>query len=104
MSGKKGMKHFSESIINEVKQMISEGKTHREIAEFFGLKDKLVVHNLMKRERKKERRASEGVVPKPKGRPRKNNLTAEQDKDAEIKKLRMEVELLRSFLQISGRK
>lgn len=34
MSGKNGMKHFSETIINEVKQMVADGKTHREIAEY----------------------------------------------------------------------
>lgn len=104
MSGKIGMKHFGESIINEVKQMIFEGKTYREIAEFFGWKDKLVVHDLMKRERKKERHASEGMISNMKGRPRKNDMTTDNDKNAEIRRLKMEVELLRSFLQFTGRR
>jgi hypothetical protein len=104
MSGKKGMKRFGESIINEVKQMIIEGKTYREIAEFFGWKDKLVVHDLMKRERKKERLASEGMISNAKGSPRKNSMSTDDDKNAQIKRLKMEVELLRSFLQITGRR
>lgn len=104
MSGKKGMKHFSETIINEVKQMVSAGKTHREVAEYFGLKDKEVIKSLLKRERSKEKRIQAGIVPRPKGRPRKNSITPEQARDAEIRRLKMEVELLRSFLQIAGRK
>ena len=104
MSGKKGMKHFSKIIINEVKQMVEGGKTHREIAEYFGLKDGLVINELLKRERRKERRITEGILPKSKGRPRKSAISSDQNKDAEIRKLKMEVELLRSFLQIAGRK
>jgi hypothetical protein len=104
MSGKKGMKHFGESIINEVKQMIFEGKTYKEIADFFGWKDKLVVHDLMKRERRKERHASEGMISNAKGRARKDGMITDNDKNAEIKRLKMEVELLRSFLQITGRR
>ncbi|AFS77115.1 hypothetical protein Curi_c14900 [Gottschalkia acidurici 9a] len=104
MSGKKGMKHFGKTIINEVKQMVKDGKTHREIAEYFGLKDGLVINELLKRERRRERRIAEGIIPKPKGRPRKCDLSSDQNKDAEIRKLKMEVELLRSFLQIAGRK
>jgi hypothetical protein len=104
MSGKKGMKHFCETIINEVKQMVSEGKTHSEIAEYFGLRDRQVVNSLLKRERRKEKRVLAGIIPRPKGRPRKNGITSEQDRDAEIRRLKMEVELLRSFLQIAGRK
>lgn len=104
MSGKKGMKHFSETIINEVKQMVSMGKTHREVAEYFGLKDKEVIKSLLKRERSKEKRIQAGIIPRSKGRPRKNGIISVQSRDAEIRILKMEVELLRSFLQIAGRK
>jgi hypothetical protein len=104
MSGKKGMKHFSETIINEIKQMVSVGKTHREVAEYFGLKDKEVIKSLLKRERNKEKRIQAGIIPRPKGRPRKSSITSEQSRDAEIRRLKMEVELLRSFLQIAGKK
>lgn len=100
----KGMKHFGQTIINDVKKMVLEGKTQREIADYFGLKDKLVIKQLLKRERRKEKLIAEGIIPSPKGRPRKSDITPEKDKDAEIRKLKMEVELLRSFLQITGRK
>ena len=104
MSGKKGMKHFSEVIINEVNQMISDGKTQREIAEYFGLKDKFVIKWLLYRDRKKDKHIAAGIIPRTIGRPRKSGFTIEQGKDNEIKRLKMEVELLRSFLQIAGRK
>lgn len=104
MSMKKGTKQFGHFIIHEVKEMVSMGKTQKEIAEHFGLKDKFVIKELLKRNRRKERHAAEGIISKPKGRPRKNEISLEQNKDNEIKKLKMEVELLRSFLQIAGRK
>lgn len=104
MSGKKGMKHFTEEFINEVNQMISDGKTQREIAEYFGYKDKFAIKALVKRQHKKGKYIEAGITPKPKGRPRKNAIISEESKDNEIKKLKMEVELLRSFLQIAGRK
>ena len=83
--------------------MVLLGKTQAQIAEYFGLKDKYVIKGLLKRDRAKERRIAANIIPKLKGRPRKKVSISEQDKDNEIKRLKMEVELLRSFLQISGR-
>jgi len=104
MSVIKGKKQFGSTIINEVKEMVSQGKTQREIAEFFGLKDKFVIKELLKRERRKENNIIAGIMPGINGRPRKSNFSPEQSKDNEIKRLKMEIELLRSFLQITGRK
>jgi hypothetical protein len=101
---KKSKRQFGSVIINEVKQMVSDGKTQREIAEYFGLKDKLVIKQLLIRERRKENRIALGIIPIAKGRPRKNDITSDQHKDNEIKRLKMEIELLHSFLQINGRK
>ena len=43
-------------------------KTQREIAEYFGLRDKQVVKELLKRERRKERKSwGSGILPRPKG-------------------------------------
>ena len=42
----------------EIKAMIEAGKTQREIAEYYGFKDKYVVKGLLKRER---RRNAEGI-------------------------------------------
>ena len=104
MSTVKGKKRSGSTILSEVKEMVSQGKTQKEIAEFFGLKDKLVIKELLIRERRKNKRIAEGVLPRAKGRLRKIDLVSEQGKDNEIKKLKMKIELLRSFLQLTGRK
>ena len=90
----------------EIEAMIAAGKTQREVAEHFGLKDKRVVKNLLKRQREKQRKLEAGIVPRPKGRPRKTaqprDIAAEQA--YEIQRLQMENKLLRDFLQSTGRK
>ncbi len=104
MAGKKGMKHFGEVIIEEVKHMVEAGKTQREIAEHFGFENKLIIKNLLTRERKKQRTIENGILPRKKGRPRKNYTANNCEQDNEIKRLKMENDLLRSFLQSAGRK
>jgi len=61
-----------QALLPEIKAMLAEGKTQREIAEHFGFKDKQVVKGLLKRERRKERKLEAGILPRPKGRPRKH--------------------------------
>ena len=70
--------------------MIGAGKTQREIAEYYGFKDKYVVKELLKRER---RRNAEGI---PKQRGRKPAKTLAEYK-YENKRLKMENELLRNI-------
>lgn len=93
-------------LLPEIKEMLTAGKTQREIAEYFGFKDKYVVKKLLKRERTKQRKLEVGITPRPKGRPRKDaaarDIAAEQA--YEIERLRMENDLLRDFLQSAGRK
>ena len=88
-------------LLPEIKTMLAEGKTQREVAEHFGFRDKQVVKELLKRERRKERKLEAGILPRPKGRPRKDdpprNIVTEQM--YEIQRLRMENKLLRDFLQ-----
>ena len=88
----------------EIDQMIKEGKTQREIALFFGFKDKTIVHQYLKRQRKKEKQVMAGILPRRRGRRPSGYRPTEEEKDNEIKRLKMEVELLRSFLQIAGRR
>ena len=76
--------------------MLKEGKTQREIAEYYGFKDKHVVRRLLQRERKKQ---IEGI---PKQRGRKPAKTLQEYK-YENKRLKMENELLRDFLQSTER-
>lgn len=78
--------------------MKKEGKTNREIAEEFGLANKDVVKQLLTRERRKEEKLKLGILPRSKGRPRKEGA------EAELERLRMENQLLRDFLQLTGRK
>lgn len=93
-------------LLPEIKAMLAEGKTQREIAEYYGLQDKYVVKQLLARERRKERKLEAGILPRPKGRPRKDtaprDIVAEQA--YEIQRLRMENQLLRDFLYFTGRK
>ena len=86
--------------------MLAEGKTQREVAEYYGFKDKYVVKQLLTRERRNARKLKAGIAPRPKGRPRKDTaprgIVAEQA--YEIERLRMENKLLRDFLHCTGRK
>lgn len=93
-------------LLPEIKAMLAEGKTQREVAEHYGLKDKYVVKQLLTRERRKERKLEAGIMPRPKGRLRKENaprdIVAEQA--YELQRLRMENKLLRDFLYCTGRR
>ena len=95
-----------QALLPEIKAMLAEGKTQREVAEHYGFKNKQVVKKLLARERRKERKLAAGILPRPKGRPRKDaaprNIVAEQA--YEIERLQMENKLLRDFLQSTGRK
>lgn len=90
-------------LLPEIQVMIARGKSHREIEEFFGLTGDRPIHNLLKRERRKE---NAGIASRLKGRPRKDaaprDLVAEQA--YEIDRLKRENKLLRDFLQLTGRK
>lgn len=90
---------------NEIQAMHAAGKTRREIAESLGL-EKKQIENWVNRHNRKERRLNAGILPKRKGRPRKNPISEniEEVQAAEIKRLKMENELLRDFLQSVGRK
>lgn len=95
-----------QALLPEIRAMAAAGKTKREIAEYFGLRDKYVVKQLLARERRKEEKIMVGIMPRPKGRPRKDaepqDLASEQA--YEINRLKMENKLLRDFLQLAGRK
>jgi transposase len=95
-----------QGLLPVIKEMVEAGKTQREIAEHFGLHDKSVVKGLLNRQRRKEARIAAGVVPNPKGRPRKNVLPGNivEEQASETRRLKMENELLRDFLSLTGRK
>ena len=95
-----------QELLPEIEAMLTEGRSQREIAEHLGLRDKNVVKDLLKRGRRKGRKIKAGLKLRPKGRPRKRaeavDIVAEQV--YEIKRLKMENELLRDFLRFTERK
>ncbi len=51
---KRSYTHVKE-LLPEILEMVEQGMMQREIAEYYGFKDKMVVKRLLKRARKKER-------------------------------------------------
>lgn len=103
--GKRNYTHV-QMLLPEIEAMIAEGKTQREVAEYFGFKDKYVVKRLLDRQREKRRKLEAGIVPRPKGMPRKDAAPRDvaTEQAYEIARLRMENKLLRDFLQFAERK
>ena len=93
-----------QKLLPEIKEMLAAGKSHREIEAHFGLEGERPIHELLKRERRKEKKIVEGNIPRPKGRPRKDGQPPRQNEQKEIERLRMENRLLRDFLQFTERK
>jgi len=87
----------SQHMLEQIKEMQASGMTQKEVEKALGLTGYRPVHSLLKRERKKE---LQGV---PKSRRRKPAKTLQEYK-YENKRLRMENELLRDFLQFTERK
>ena len=93
--GKRGYTHVKE-LLPVIQAMIEEGMSQQEVADYYGLKDKAVVKELLRRGRRNSTKT-------PKSRGRKPAKTLQEYKD-ENKRLKMEVELLRDFLQSVERK
>jgi len=91
-----------QTVGKEVIEMKREGKTNREIAEHYGFKDKYVVKQFISRRNRSERYAQAGIEARRRGRPPKGYEPTEKEKDNEIKRLKMENELLRDFLRLTG--
>lgn len=91
---KRNYTHIKE-LLPAIHAMVAEGRTQREIAEHFGFKDKQVVREALKRERRKAKQ-----VPKVRGRKPAKTL---QEYKYENKRLKMENELLRDFLWLTER-
>ena len=98
----------------EILELKAKGYTKREIGEKLGFTLKQI-HNFITRYNEKQRRIEAGVALKKKGRPPKDYIVTEADKvkelkyiisrkDAKIKSLEMENELMRDFLSLTERK
>ena len=86
----------TQQLLPQIKKMLEEGMTQKEVENTLGLTGYRPVHELLKRERRK---AAKGV---PKFRGRKPAKTL-QEYTYENKRLKMEVELLRDCLQSTER-
>lgn len=89
-------------IETEIFELKAQGTSNREIRERFGLNEKQL-ENLITRHNKAEKMNEAGVLPRRRGRPSKNHTHIVGVNDNEIKRLRMENQLLRDFLRAVGR-
>ena len=98
----------------EIIEFRSKGKTGREICERLGISKKQY-KNFITRYNKKQQKLEAGIALKRKGRPPKDYVVREEDKiaelkyilarkEAKIKSLEMENELMRDFLLLIERK
>ena len=89
----------------EIMSMREAGQTLREIAVHFGI-EKKQLENLVNRRNRRQRKMEAGIMPRPKGRPRKDATPRDTvtEQAYEINRLKMENKLLRDFLQLTGRK
>ena len=98
----------------EILELKAQGKTLREIGAKYGFTYEQV-HNFISRYNINQRKLAAGIALKRKGRPPKDYIVSEQDKvaelkhiiarkEAKIKSLEMENELMRDFLSLTERK
>ena len=96
----------------EILRLREEGLTHREIAEKFGL-TKEHIKQFFNRYNRKQKKLEAGIALKKKGRPPKDYVVREDKiaelkyilarKEAKIKSLEMENDLMRDFLSLTER-
>ena len=98
----------------EIMELREQGLTGRQIQEKFGFSKKQY-KNFITRYNRRQDKIAAGIALKRKGRPPKEYIVSEQDKvaelkyilarkDAKIKSLEMENELMRDFLSLTERK
>lgn len=98
----------------EIMELRAKGKTGREIREKFGFSKKQY-ENFFNRYNRRQDKIAAGIAIRKKGRPTKDTLVTDEDKpadlryklarkEARIKQLEMENELMRDFLSLTGRK
>ena len=109
----RGYRHIQE-YEKEILELRAQGKTGREIHEKFGFSKKQY-DNFITRYNRRQDKIAAGVAIKKRGRPAKDSVVTEEDKltdlryklarkDARIKQLEMENELMRDFLSLTERK
>ena len=98
----------------EIIELQKQGLSQRQIGERLGFR-KEQVKGFVRRRREKQRKIAAGIALKKKGRPAKDSVVSQEDKladlryklsrkDARIRQLEMENELMRDFLSLTERK
>ena len=98
----------------EISELLEQGLTQRQVGERLGFR-KEQIKEFVRRKREKERKIAAGITIKKKGRPANDSVVTEEDKladlryklarkNARIKQLEMENELMRDFLSLTERK
>ncbi len=109
----RGYRHIQD-YEKEIMELRSQGKTRREICEKFSFSIKQL-ENFITNYNRRQDKISAGIAIKKKGRPAKDSVVTEEDKvadlryklarkDARIRQLEMENELMRDFLSLTERK
>ena len=100
MHRQKGTRNAPQSIIDEIVAKHAAGATRRELAAEYKKPYKTIA-NTCARENNKKRRQETGLAPKRRGRKPAMTLAEYKYENA---RLRKENELLRDFLQLTGRR
>lgn len=98
----------------EIFELKEQGLTYAQIGEHFGI-ERIYIKKFFERYRAKQRKIEAGIAIKKRGRPAKDYVVTQEDKVAElryilarkearIKSLEMQNELMRDFLSLTGRK
>ena len=98
MSGRKGMRQYPEWVKQQVRERIASGDSQKQLSKELGISRYSIQSWCGLRPETKLRQ----IAPLPKGKPKANKTIDDYKK--ENKRLRMEVALLRDFLQSTERK
>ena len=98
MSGVKGMKNYPEWVRQQVRDRVASGESQTQLSKELGISRYSIQSWCGLRAETKLRQ----IAPMPKGRPKKYKTV--EDYEKENKRLRMEVALMRDFLQSTERK
>lgn len=102
MHREKGTPNTPQAVIEQIVRRHHAGETIRALSDEYG-KPYKTVRNMVYREGRKKREAEKGKLPGERKRGRKPAVTLQEYK-YENKRLKMENELLRDFLQFTERK
>ena len=97
MSGRKGMKQYPKWVKDQIRERIAAGETQKQLSRELGISRYSIQSWCGLRPETKLRQSA----PMPEGRPKKNKTI--EDYEKENKRLRMEVALMRDFLQSAER-